>query len=127
MLYTCPVGWRCVQVCPWHEADGAQTPQVECDTPGCPELTEVSDGMERLRVGRGRTAGGRRRDRTGRGAGRGSGSGMDGMRALASLSLVTSRGLETAELGPRILADSFGSQLARLAKSADNIALQDWT
>ena len=113
-------------MCPWHQADGARTPQVECDTPGRAELTEVSDGMERLRVGRGRTASGRRRGRAGRGAGRGGGSGMDGMRALASLSLVTSRGLETAELGPRILADSFGSQLARLAKSADNIALQDW-
>ena len=31
---------------------------------------------------------------------------MDPMKALASLELVTARGLDSGELGPRILADS---------------------
>ena len=39
---------------------------------------------------------------------------MDPMRALASLELVTARGLETPDQGPKILADSVSKKFKRV-------------
>ena len=38
---------------------------------------------------------------------------MDPMRALASLDLMSARGLETPELGPRLLSDSVSGDCDR--------------